>query len=81
MSGIVHKRGCDCCEVAEDYRADLARLRAQLAEAREVLRSVEWHGCVHHDGNSYPACLVCGKYHPDHAPDGRLAAQIPTEDT
>lgn len=63
-------------EPDEAERAEVARLRAQLAEAREVLRSVEWHGCVHHDGNSYPACLVCGEYHPDHAPDCRLAAVL-----
>ena len=60
-------------EPDEAERADLARLRAQLAEAREVIRSVEWAALV----QGRDACPDCYQVRPDdHAPDCRLAAVL-----
>ena len=71
-------------EPDEAERAEVARLRAQLAEAREVLRSVEWDSLrwdalTGREQGGY--CVVCGGEDPrldgtGHAADCLLAAVL-----
>ena len=73
-----------CATQDDTLRADVARLRAQLAEAREVLQSVEWDSLrwdalTGREQGGY--CVVCGGEDPrldgtGHAPDCRLAAAL-----
>ncbi len=53
----------------------IERLRAELAQAREVLRSVEWlPGDLRPDEPRW--CMVCMSYEPHHAPDCKLNAAL-----
>lgn len=67
--------------------AEADRLRAQLAEAREVLRSAQWSSVVWSGETAWMACPSCERIDPSrtrgmpeslrplvgHAPDCRLA--------
>lgn len=76
-------------ELREAYYAEPAEddLRAQLAEAREVLRSAQWSSVVWSGETAWMACPSCERIDPSrtrgmpeslrplvgHAPDCRLA--------
>lgn len=53
----------------------IERLRAELAQAREVLRYVEWlPGDLRPDEPRW--CMACMSYEPRHAPDCKLSAAL-----
>lgn len=69
-------------EAGETVADDLARLKAQLTEARRVLKLVEWSGfsCIH-DGKPVRLCSCCDASPPTitsggHAPDCALAKAL-----
>lgn len=58
--------------LAREVDAELDTLRAQLAEAKAVLREVEWHQQFN---NCRPSCPCCDGYD-EHATDCRLSKLI-----
>lgn len=71
----------DALELSEASKTlaanELRELRAALAQARALLRRIEWQ-----DATTRPifcdivVCVACGRDHPNHKPDCELAALL-----
>ena len=62
-------------DAAEWLQIELDAAQAELKQAREVLRSVEWlPGDLRPDEPRW--CMVCMSYEPHHAPDCKMSAAL-----
>lgn len=65
------------CEMRYASGVELERVRAELAQAREVLRNVEWTPNRDTYGDPMIECPECWReHHEGHAPDCALSAAL-----